>query len=214
MNHQRKKQLEKHISVLNNITLKAQEAYLIVFYLHKDEDNDDVMYVKRMHTFFNYSRVIYWQITIIEIAKLLNEKEKTSIAKIINRVKKDGEYSELGVPKELISKWEQLLENEKESIKNIKDQRDKVYAHEDGSDDITNLIPLSKIEAFLALFKEIILELGKLLGLTHRMFDLINSPATNLEYSIKVIAKEKKNEVEKYRAIAKQYNLENELPKE
>ncbi|WP_367210765.1 hypothetical protein [Sphingobacterium sp. R2] len=208
MNDQRKNQLKREISTISNITLKAQEAYLIVSYLQKDEDDADLNYQKKLRSFFYYSRIIYWQITIIEIAKLLNEKEKFSVSRIIKKVKPDGEYSELKVSMELIGKWEEKLALEKESIKNIKDQRDKVYAHEDGSDDIKNLIPLSKIEFFLNLFKEIILELEKPLGLPHKMFDLINSPATNLKYIIKMSAKGTKYEQEAYRELTKQYSLE------
>ncbi|WP_312789846.1 hypothetical protein [Sphingobacterium sp.] len=209
MNDQRKNQLKREISTISNITLKAQEAYLIVSYLQQDEDDADLNYQKKMSSFFYYSRIIYWQITIIEIAKLLNEKEKFSVWRIIKKIKPDGEYSELKVSMELISKWEEKLALEKESIKNIKDQRDKVYAHEDGSDDIKNLIPLSKIDFFLNLFKEIIVELEKPLGLPHRMFNLINSPAANLKYIIRMSAKGTKYEKEAYRELTKQYGLEN-----
>jgi len=214
MNEQRRQRLEREISIVNNITIKAQEAYLIVSYLEKDEDDNAIMYHKRMNTFFYYSRVIYWQITIIELAKLLNEKEKFSIARIIAKVKKDGDYSELGVPAAQIHKWEAIMRNENESIINLKEQRDKVYAHEDGSENINNLIPLFKIEILLGLCKDIILEFGKLLGLPHRMFDVINSPAISLKHGIHMIAKKSNNEMEKYRDLARQYNLEDELPPE
>ncbi|MEA9414316.1 hypothetical protein [Flavobacterium sp. PL02] len=212
MNVQRRSNLEKEITIINNITIKAQEAYLIVKYLQENEIDQDVMYEKQMNTFFYYSRVIYWQMTIIELAKLLKEKEKFSLFRIIQKLKKDGEYSELKVPVSQIIKWEKILEEQEQSINNLKLQRDKIYVHEDGSDNISNLIPLTTITLFLDLAKEIILFLGKLLNLTHRMFDVINSPAVSLKYSISSIVVEKKNSMEKYRGLAKEYKLENELP--
>ncbi len=214
MKQQRVEHLNRRINTMMKIIMKAQEAFLIVEYLLKPDDDDEKSYEKTLNTFIHYSRIAYWQLTIIELAKLYLDREKFSISSLLNSLKKDGEFSELKIPSDQIVGWETKIASEKTFIENLKQQRDKTYAHEHGSEDIDNIIPMNKIKELFEITYEIMHTLGKHLGNPHHMFQVINSPADSLKNMIERLAKQSKYEQNKLKNVAKEYGLENELPAE
>lgn len=83
MNENKKEELEHELSVITSILIKAQELFLIVEYLYGQEVDKDMSYIKKVNAFFGYSKFIYWQILIIELAKLFyfNQKDKEDTGK-------------------------------------------------------------------------------------------------------------------------------------
>jgi hypothetical protein len=215
MNSERKKQLEKEIQIITKITLEAQESFLIVEYLEKPENNGEINYEKKMNSFFYFSKFTFWQKTVLELSKIYLYREKFNLIKLINKLKKDGEYSQISISEIDIEKWSnQIIEN-KLAIENLQLQRDKVYSHEDGkTEEIGNIVSISEIRELTKLSFTIVNSIRKSLELSYLQPELLNSPATNLEYCINRLVKEKKTDLNKLRGLAKKYDLENELPPE
>jgi ATP-dependent helicase YprA (DUF1998 family) len=215
MNSEKKKQLEREIQIITKITLEAQESFLIVTYLEKPENDGDINYEKKMNSFFYFSKFTFWQKTVLELSKIYIIREKFSLIKLISKLKKDGEYSQILISETDIENWSNKINENKLAIENLKLQRDKVYAHEDGkTEEIGNVVSSSEIRELTKLSFTIINSIRKSLELSYLQPDLMNSPATNLDYCINRLVKEKTTGLNELRGVAKKYNLENELPPE
>ena len=213
MNSTRKNQLEIELKKMAEMSLQAKESLLIVEYLLKDEDDDYYQYEKRMNPFLYLSRFTYWKNAVIELSKLFLEREKYSLLKLIKKLRKDGDYSQLKTSEESINNWKTKIDDFKNEIKNLKDQRDKVYAHEDDKDDkIFNNVSIEKLKILLALAFEVINEVRKSIDLYPMETNLSNSSVISLKSIIERLVTERKNELNGYREIAKNYDLEDELP--
>jgi len=215
MKENRKKSLKKEIKKISKITLEAQSSFLIVEYLLKDEKDDDKSYEKNMNTFLYFSKISFWQKAVLELSKIYLDREKFSLIKLIRKLKNDGEYSKAKIPNEKLQEWSEHISHNEIVINNLKEQRDKVYAHEDGrADSIVNIASLSQIKDLISLSFKITNEVRKHIGLYYLQPELINEPATALKYCIDRLVKEKRTNINKLRKLAKEYGLENELPPE
>ncbi|RDK86979.1 AbiU2 domain-containing protein [Marinirhabdus gelatinilytica] len=208
----KKEKLERYIKIVSNILFKTQEHYLIVEYLMKSEEDDQAHYEKKMNSYFHYSRYTNWQMTVIEISKLFIEREKFSIQKLIKKFRNDGEFKWVGLDERKIDIWFSKINTYGLQIENLKLQRDKLYAHEDGVEhEIKGIVKLSDIDALLEIAHDVVKEVRFSLGLSLMDRKIMNSPAENLKYSIDRLVKEKRTYMEGYRKLAKQYDLESEL---
>ena len=206
MKLERKEKLKKDIEIISNIALKAQEYFLIVEYLLKPEDDDATSYEKKMNSFFYYSKISYWQLIVIELAKLYNHREKFSLEKMIGKLNNDGEYSQLNISDKIISDWRNVIKSNKKAIENLKLQRDKIYAHEEGkSETIENEVSFQDIRNLLEFANDIIKIVRKSLDLMPLMFEIINSPAKNLEYCIKRLVNEKTKHNTQYNKLGRKH---------
>ncbi len=214
MNTIRKTELEKEIQIITNITLEAQESVLIVEYLLKDEDKDFV-YEKKISSFLYFCTFTFWQKTVLELCKIYQEREKFNLLKLIRKLKKDGEYSQAKIDESVLSDWINKIELSESKIQNLKLQRDKSYAHEDGQrQEIGNIVSIEEIKKLIDLAFNIINSVRKALNIPHLQKQLLNSPASNLKYIVERLVKEKRTNLNAFRNFAEQYDLEDELPPE
>lgn len=212
MNDNKKQEFELEISRITNIIFKAQEAYFIVEYLSSDESDSYFSYEKGMNSFFAYSRRIYWQVTVMELSKLFVDRERFNLIKFLAKLRPDGCFSSAGISEIKVAEWESRIIQLSFLINNLKAQRDKVYAHDDFNNNIDNIVSLENGLKLLTIAHEIVKEINNTYFSRGIVFDLINSPVINLKYTIERLAKERKDYIENYRQLAKEYGLEDELP--
>lgn len=112
--------------------------------------------------FFDFTRHILWRNTIIGLAKLVTNKERTqqfNIFHLLNRMKKNGQYGNLTLKYNQIEKWEGMLKDKDETISEIKILRDKLYSHTDKNLDeyiINSKLDFQKIGDIITLLNNII----------------------------------------------------------
>src|SRR5690242_16366133 len=113
-------ELKNETQEINEILFLAQESLKVVEYLLMDEKDDDKVYVKKMNAFFGYTTILYWRVIVIELSKLLSNKENDhyNIKKFISKLKRDGYYGDANIDADKITKWESTIASEKNIIKN------------------------------------------------------------------------------------------------
>jgi hypothetical protein len=209
-----KEALEKEIRELNNILFLATESFKIVEYLAKDESDDDKAYTKNMNAFLRYSMIINWRITVIELSKLLSGKDNDHyhLRKFINKLKPDGIFKSAEIPKEITSAWESKLSEEVYAIKNLVDQRDKLYAHTDRTAAaIKNAVTVSKAKELITFAQSIIKEIYSTIFKSGFSFDAFNSPVNNLEWIIDSLTDQKKEKYKALKALALEHGIIDEF---
>ena len=124
-----KEPLKLELENIVKTIIQAQEALLIVKYLSVEENDPDKQYEKSKNSFFFYSRIMFWRLSVIELSKLFlkRDTEKYNLNKFLNKLSQGGIYSRLSISQEKISDWKNRIESQSEDIKNLMLQRDQVY---------------------------------------------------------------------------------------
>lgn len=212
MRDSKRQEFEFEISRVTKIFFKAQEAFFVVKYLCSEEDDNYTSYEKNMNSFFAYSKAIYWQVTVIELSKLYIDRERFNLTKLLGKLKSNGHFVSVNISESKVIEWEDIISQSQSLIDNLKLQRDKVYAHDDYDNNVENIVSIEDALKLLTIAHEIIKEINNTHFNRSIMFNMLNSPTSNLKYNIERLANEKKNQMEKYRELAKQYDLDDELP--
>lgn len=73
------------------------------------------------------------RVLLIEAAKLCGESkyDEFSIEKFVDSLSEEGDFKEIGIPKEKIDNWKLKIEENKRAIGKVRTLRDKVLAHTD-----------------------------------------------------------------------------------
>ena len=178
-----------------------------------NKEKDDVLhYIKNMDTFFAYTRVIYWRVTVLELSKLFLGREKFSLHKILNKLDISGEYRSLKFDAKRIHTWKTELEALRPLINNLQNQRDNIYAHEDDPEDaIRNEASLHDVKELLKIATAIIREVDVFLLKPFRSFNMLNSPARNLHYVIQEIFQKRMMDAAILKQHGKDHGIEDGL---
>jgi hypothetical protein len=160
----KQKELHEQIWHIWQIEITAKDCFQYSYYLHKPSTEVEFEYLKN-HPDFTFIRHILWRMTIIELSKLFSSsptRDKFNINHLINKLKKDGHFGELGISHLKIEEWELTLRNNQKQIDTIITLRDKIYAHTDRKKEEFKLIQLSfeEIEVLLKTVSDIIREIN------------------------------------------------------
>ena len=219
----KKEELRQEILRINYIVLKAKEAVEIVAYLLEPETDHYRTYQKKMNMFFHYSIANYWQIAVMELVKLFyfkpgkkdetDNREKFNIRHFIKKIRRDGYFGGFAIADSTLDEWLEELDSHDEVIKNLMEQRDKLYAHEDrNNQDVANKTSFAEARNLLAIAIKLIKAINTATYQQGVSFDLINSPVHNLKFVIETLADKEHAKIEAFRPFARQYGLEDELP--
>ena len=203
------------LQTISKIIIQAQEAFLIVKFLCEEETDPDTHYEKHMNAFFRYSRIVYWQLTVIELSKLFlsRQTERFNLITFLNKLRPGGLFQKFKISNEKIDGWQNRISAQTDDIENLKQQRDKVYVHTDSDNEgVANEVSLEKAENLLRIAKEVVKEINLTCFQTSYIFTPVGSPSENLKSCINNLTIAKKVKMEGYRRVAKKYGLEDELP--
>ena len=84
--------------------------------------------MKKTNPFFHYSRVAYWQLTVIELSKLFlhRDTERFSLVRFLNKLRPSGVFHGFKISNDKVDDWYNRIIAQKDDIENLKKQRDKV----------------------------------------------------------------------------------------
>ena len=209
-----KESLEKEVRELNSIIFMAVESFKIVELLAKNEEDDDKSYIKNMNVFLRYSMITNWRITAIELSKLLSggKNEAYDLRRFINKLKPGGEFETAGISQEEINKWKHKLSEEADAVKNIVDQRNKLYAHTDrDAAAIKNIVTVGKAKELITVAQSVIKEIYHTVFCSGFSFDAFNSPVNNLSWIIDTLTEQKKQREKSLKALALEHGITDEF---
>jgi hypothetical protein len=147
---------------INLIYFKARQSFEIYKYFSKQDFISDPFWVHIMYLSFKD--------TIIELDKLFseNKNQKFRIRKLLNKLKKTGQYKNCNLNKRAIEEWENEMLQFTPVIKYISELRDKHFAHTDKSDSLglntssvyyRNILNNSEIETLFDFIKKVMVEI-------------------------------------------------------
>lgn len=194
METNQKTELENETWAIMEIFLNAYESFKIVEFLQSNESDNNTAYVKRMNSFFQYSKILCWRNTATELSKLLSNRntDQYNLRGFLKKIK-EGKFPESTISAEQISKWEQILDRENEVINNILEQRDKVYAHTDReSDKVINKVSITKTTELLDYVFDIIHKIYLDCFKKGIIKETIGSPLNALKWTVDELVKEDK----------------------
>jgi hypothetical protein len=129
----KEEELKSELNSIWKILQLAIQCYEYSSYLYSPKSESESEYI-RNSMFFDFTRHIHWRTTVIELAKLVTNNKKNqkfNIFHLLNKLKNDGYFGKLGLDKNEIEKWENLLKNNHETAEEIKTLRNKIYSHTD-----------------------------------------------------------------------------------
>jgi len=189
MKSAKKQELKSELHSIWNILLLTIQCYEYSYYLYYPKRIKEKEYITNSF-FFDFTRHIYWRVTIIELSKLIvdnKETQKYNIHHFLNKLKKNGHFGKLGFEIRKIDEWETLFNKNSEVIKEIESLRNKIYSHTDRNiasliDD--SIITFEKVETIINIIGNIITKIGsdllnehiviKPLNVVREKFSLIN----------------------------------------
>jgi hypothetical protein len=130
----KKKELKAELDSMAAILFSAIENFEYVSYLHTPISQAELDLIEK-NTFFKHLRHLAWQMTVIELAKLVSpsNNQKLNIYKLISKFK--VHYKTFAVPNYLIPIWQGSIFKHGNTIVALNEIRDKLYAHTDLDND-------------------------------------------------------------------------------
>jgi hypothetical protein len=130
----KKQELKAELDSMAAILFSAIENFEYVSYLHTPLSQAELNLIEK-NIFFRHFRHLAWQMTVIELAKLVSpsENQKFNIYKLIDKFK--GHFKTFAVPDYLISIWEGSILKHGNTIVALNEIRDRLYAHTDRDKD-------------------------------------------------------------------------------
>jgi hypothetical protein len=132
-------EIKKEIWNIWQVITLARECFGYSYYLHKPDTKEEEDYL-HFSADFAFIRHIMWRTVIIELAKLFRSPKLKAtyifnLEDFIRKLRKDGEYGSLGIDNSSIDKWEKRLAQDKPVIEKIMVLWEKLYAHNDTSNE-------------------------------------------------------------------------------
>jgi hypothetical protein len=196
----RKSELENEISNIWEIFINANECFHYSFYLHKPDTQDEFDYLNKSND-LQYIRHVMWRMAIIELSKLFSgskTRDRYNIQHLIGKLKKDGNFGNIGISDETLNKWETEIEKNKEIINSILILRDKIYAHTD-SDKTKYLntdLSFKQIEFLLKIVEVIIRDIHSSVFDAYADVETVVFDRKRFNI-VKVLAEEEKNRIQR-----------------
>lgn len=156
----RENDLKIEIKNIWDIFINANECFHYSNYLHNPETQDELDYLNDSRD-LQYIKHIMWRMSIIELSKLFSgpkSQDRFNIQHLIDKLKKNGNFGNIGISDDVLTRWEDEIDKNRETIKTILNLRNKVYAHTDSDKTKYISIDLSykEIELLLNIVEEII----------------------------------------------------------
>lgn len=150
--------LHEELTIISRIILNAKSSFDVVLFLNNDDHKKAnlINHEKISSDFFRFVEVNFLRITIIELFKLFssNNNDYYSFYSLITKFSSGQKFNKINMSNDSLKNIRLLLKQSTETIKKLKDLRNKVYAHTDQDfknyigimdiKEINNLISISK----------------------------------------------------------------------
>lgn len=188
-NMSKRKEFENKLDRITNIYFLAQESYLVLRELYANIGNSPYLIgLKNESPFINLTRVNYWRIIVLQLTKLYLERgtECFNLPRLLEQCKSGHYFRSLLINQDFIHSQLQKIDEKQGYIEHLKNQRDKVFAHEDKSSiNISNDLTLDETKELLDLCQNIIVYFySEVFGMP-RNLEVSNSPVKGLRYILK-----------------------------
>jgi hypothetical protein len=181
-----KRELKKERDSILIILTTCIQSFDYCFYLSSQKKETESDYIENSF-FFKFTRHTFWRLTIIELAKLTSHSKNQHfrVFKLLNKLKKQGEYGKLGFDQQRIIEWEQEFEKNNHILVEIENLRNKIYSHTDSNKNeyLNSEITLEEIRKIQNIIKRIIIEISKELLDTHLEIKSLE----NVEENFKIV---------------------------
>lgn len=172
-----KEELKIEITKIWRILLAAKESFNYSYYLHFPDSEMEKKYLK-LSSHFQFIRISLWKLTIIELAKLFNDRSNHDIYKIktfLNKLKPEGCFGNLKFDQKKITNWENFLKTNKPIIREITDLRNKAYSHTDENSEsfIYSDLTFEKLEKLIKFCEDIIVTIYDDVFESHALIDSV-----------------------------------------
>ncbi|WP_127020510.1 hypothetical protein [Flagellimonas beolgyonensis] len=194
----KKAEIKKEIWEIWKIAINAKRPLKYSIYLHKPETPAEADYIRYSQD-FQFIRHSLWRLAVIELSKLFNSKQsldKFNIFHFIKKLENDGYYRSLKIKESKIDEWKKMLSDNDDVIKIVLKLRNKVYAHSDGPEVISDLDTptFEQTEKLIDIIENVIQEIYFSI---FNSFANVESPDIDLNPSsiIKTLAQEKQRRI-------------------
>ncbi len=180
----KKSEFKNDLERISKVFFLCKESYLVLRELYKTEDNSEYLIdLKYNDSFFTLTKVNYWRVIVLQLSKIFLERERYNILNFLEKCKEGKYYSSLNLSNNFINERLKILSSKQYLIDDLKIQRDKVFAHEDSSnEEIINNVTLDETKDMIEFCQAIIFHIYQEVYDTHYDFDMGNSPQSNLQY--------------------------------
>ncbi len=202
--------LKDEIWEICEILFIAQENLKVLRYLGSPESDPYRAAVKTRSMFFDFSQKMSWRIVVTELYKLFTPDENFSISALIEKLS-DGEFAGI-IAEEKIKQWKERTGRLGNTIKKIRNQRNKSVAHKDraGLNQKKNGVRLDQADALIVIVQEIAREIYFEINQSHfAVEDPINAPVDDLKSLVRDLGEKRKADLAPLVALGKQYGLTN-----
>ena len=193
------KELKTEIDSISIILTTSIQSLDYSFYLHSPKSKSESSYIEKSF-FFKFTRHTYWRISIIELAKLVSKSRNQhfNIFKLLNNLKKIGDYGKLDFSQTKIQEWEKKLKLNAHILKEIENLRNKIYSHTDADKNkyINSEITFEEIRKIQGIVKKIIIKISKDLLKAHLVVESLMKVDENFKI-IKILAENNENRKQK-----------------
>ena len=127
----KRKELEKELDRMAAILYGASENFEYFHYLTSPLPQDEYDFVEA-NSFLRHLRYLSWQMTVIELVKLVSssENQKFNIFKLLKKFE-NGHYKTIEVHEVCPPLWEGSILKHGNTIVVLNEVRDRIYAHTD-----------------------------------------------------------------------------------
>ncbi|MFT3932806.1 MAG: hypothetical protein QM726_04245 [Chitinophagaceae bacterium] len=209
-----KEALKKETWEICQLIMTGNESFKIVACLSKQESDADRNYVKTANQFFYHTMIMNWRITVLELSKLLSKRKSDEyrLPAFINQLKPGGKYESALISPTKINDWETAIETEADHIKNLLEQRDKLYAHTDrDAAAFSNKVSIEKARALFEILTTVIKEIYIEVFESSFMVDPIGSPVESLDKVIDTLTNDKKDRDAALKALCIAHGITDEF---
>lgn len=158
-----------------------------------------------------------WRLLILELYKLFSKKKEYSLRNLFLNIKAGG-FPGMATEADL-NKWGNKLDENMEMISKLRNQRNKLIAHQDrdGLDGEANGISIIDIRTLIVLIQEVVKSIYFIVtGFSLIVDNLINAPVDELDKIITLQVKDRREKLIPTIEEAKKYELDEfggDLPK-
>ena len=195
----KREELKSELKEIWHVLILSKQCFNYTLYFHKPDTQEELEYLNYSRD-FRFIRHILWRMTVIELSKIFSKskrRDKFNFVNLINKLRKNGYYSCLDFPSDILDRWVSDLNIHSNIIERLLTLRDKYYAHSDNLNEPLDIIILfDEIKELILLLENLITDINKIVFQTASRFEPLDNILIDFDL-IKILSRDKKRKIEK-----------------